>query len=146
MSNGWTTPVSGGPRVFTIGGNLMRPDRTNLYLGYRQLDPLNSKAVIANVSYALSAKYFLVASTIYDFGVHTQINTLGLTRIGTDMQLTLGFSYNSILNTVGVNFAIVPNLVANRFQPGFGGMPGSGSGMGGSGMGMAGMGNPMSSR
>src|SRR5207245_317540 len=67
VSNGWMDPISGGPRVFTVGGNLMRPDRTNLYLGYRQIDPLNSKAIIANITYALNAKYALVGSTIYDF-------------------------------------------------------------------------------
>lgn len=141
VSNGWMDPVSGGPRVFTIGGNLMRPDRTNLYLGYRQIDPLNSKAVIASITYALNAKYALVGSTVYDFGVHTQVNTISLTRIGTDMQVSLGFSYNSILNTVGVNFAIVPNLFAASMRPGMMGQPGAGiGGMGG------GMGSPMSSR
>jgi len=141
VSNGWMDPEGGGPRVFTIGGNLMRPDRTNVYLGYRQIDPVNSKAIIGNISYALSAKYFLVASTIYDFGVHTQVNSLALTRIGTDLQMSLGFSYNSILNTIGVNFAIVPNLFANRMAIGAMGAPSSSGGLG-----MSGMGNPMMSR
>jgi hypothetical protein len=140
VSSGWMDPISGGPRVFTIGGNIMRPDRTNLYLGYRQIDPLNSKAILANITYALNAKYALVGSTIYDFGVHTQVNTISLTRIGTDMQVSLGFSYNSILNTIGVNFAIVPNLFAASFRPGTlgGALPGTPgvSGIGGMGGGM----------
>jgi hypothetical protein len=138
VSNGWMDPIAGGPHVFNVGGNLMRPDRTNLYLGYRQIDPLNSKAIIANITYALNAKYFIVGSTIYDFGVHTQVNSIALTRVGTDMQISLGFSYNSILNTVGVNFVIVPNLFAANLmrqsmmmgQPGTSGVGGMGGGMG----------------
>ena len=55
--------------------------------------------------------------------------------MGTDMSVSLGFSYNSILNVFSVNFAIVPNvLMANMRNaglgmggmggPGMGGMPG----------------------
>ena len=121
VSNGWFETIDGGPRVFNIGAVLNRPDRTNFYLGYRQIDPLLSRAVVANVSYALSAKYAITASTVYDFGVHNEHVSLGLTRMGTDLQMTLGFSWNSVLNSFGVQFEIVPNLLANRgHAPGFG--------------------------
>ncbi len=110
VSSGWMDPIADGPRVFTVGANLSRPDRTNLYLGYRELDPLNSKAVLANLTYALSAKYALTGSTFYDFGVKTQVNMIALSRIGTDLTVSLGISYNSILNTAGVNFMVMPNL------------------------------------
>lgn len=139
VSSGWADPIGGGPRVFNIGANFMRSDRTNLYLGYRELDPLNSKAVLGGITYVLSAKYALTASSIYDFGVHTQVNTLALSRIGTDLTMTLGISYNSILQNFGVNFIILPNLFGrsgnpmaamNTFTPGApgGGGPGPGSG------------------
>jgi hypothetical protein len=134
LSSGWMDPIGGGPRVFNIGANLMRPDRTNFYLGYRQIDPLQSKAVIANVSYAFSAKYAIAASTVYDFGIHNQVNTIALTRIGTDVMVSLGFSYNSLLNTFSVNFAIVPNVMGATYR----GQTFGGPGMGGAG-GMGGM-------
>ena len=144
VSSGWMDPISDGPRVFNIGGNLMRPDRTNFFLGYRQIDPLQSKAIIANVTYAFSAKYAITASTLYDFGINSQVNSIALTRIGTDLMLSLGFSYNSILNTFGVTFAIIPNVVgANMPMRGFG-MPGTGMpGAGMPGVGMAPLGAPV---
>jgi hypothetical protein len=111
---GWLDPESGGPRVFTIGTNINRPDRTSFYLGYRQLDPLNSKAVIGSMTFAFSAKYAVTASTVYDFGVKNETLSLMFTRIGTDIQLSMGFSYNSILSTFGFQFEILPTLLANR--------------------------------
>ena len=106
-------------------------------LTVRQIDPLLSKAVIANVTYAFSAKYALTASTLYDFGIHSQVNSVALTRIGTDLMVSLGFSYNSILNSFGVTFAIVPNVMAVNSRAG-------GFGMSGAGMtGMSPMGAPM---
>ena len=64
VSNGWAEPIDDGPRVFTVGIVLNRPDATNFYLGYRQIDPLESRAVIASVTYAFSPKYAVTASTV----------------------------------------------------------------------------------
>jgi hypothetical protein len=133
VSTGWGDPIAHGPRVFNFGANMARPDKTNVYLGYREIDPVHSKAVVANISYALSAKYALTASSIYDFGVHTQVTSLYLTRIGTDLQMSLGFNYNSMLNTFGFTFAIVPNLLAGYLQGPLGMSPGTGGGAGGFG-------------
>ena len=50
-----------------------------------------------------------------------------------DMMVSLGFSYNSILNTFSVNFAIVPNVFAANYHgqgfggPGMAGAPGVGA-------------------
>jgi hypothetical protein len=112
VSNGWFDPFDEGARVFNIGAYFNRPDRTNFYLGYRQIDPLNSRAVTAAVGYIFSPKYAVSASAFYDFGTNTQVTSLNLTRIGADLQLTVGISYNSILNTVGFNFMVLPNLIA----------------------------------
>ena len=114
---GWI-PISGGPHFFTFGAAYNRPDKTNFTLSYRQIDPLDSKAVIASVTYPLSAKYAVTGSTMYDFGVNTQINTIMLTRIGTDLRFSVGFSYNSILNNFSVVVEIVPNLFPNAGRGG----------------------------
>jgi hypothetical protein len=111
VSSGWVDPYNDGPRVFTFGAYLNRPDRTNFFLGYREIDPLHSEAVTAAVTYIFSPKYAITASATWDFGVDTQINSLTLTRMGTDLQVSLGFSYNSILNNFGVSFEITPNIV-----------------------------------
>ena len=110
FSNGWFEPETGGPRVFNIGATISRPDRSSFTLAYRQIDPLNSKAVIGSVTYPLSVKYSITGSVMYDFGVNTQVNTIMLTRTGTDMRLSFGFSYNSILNNFGVMMEFVPNM------------------------------------
>ena len=133
FSNGWMDPVSGGPRFFALGASITRPDRTNLTLSYRQIDPLESKAVIASLTYPLSAKYAVTASTLYDFGVHNQIITLMVTRLGTDLRFSMGVSYNSILNNFSLAIEIVPSLMPSNSRL-------TGTGLGGMGMpgGMAG--------
>ncbi len=127
FSNGWFEPESGGPRVFNIGATISRPDKSSFTLSYRQIDPLDSKAVIGAVTYPLSAKYAITGSVMYDFGVNTQVNTIMLTRIGTDLRFSFGFSYNSILNNFGVMMEIVPNMFpsSGRGVPGMIGMPNS---------------------
>jgi hypothetical protein len=119
VSDGWFETIDGGPRVFNAGAIFNRPDHTSLYLGYRQIDPLESKAVIAAVTYALSAKYAVTASTTWDFGTENENYTVMLTRIGTDLRMSMGLSYNSLLNNFGVQFEIVPNLIRGGRSGGF---------------------------
>ena len=119
-SNGWFETIEGGPRVWNAGVVLNRPDATNFYLGYRQIDPLNSKAVVASLTYAFSAKYAATASTVWDFGVENQSYSFMLTRIGTDVRVSFGVSYNSIVNNFGVQFEIVPNLIRGGRHNAFG--------------------------
>jgi hypothetical protein len=118
-SSGTFEPFPGGARVWNFGAFYDRIDRTNLYLGYRQIDPLDSRLVIGSVSYVLSPKYALTASAAYDFGTNqSQSNTLILTRIGSDLQVSLGVTYNSITNNFGFLFEIVPNAVAQTRRAG----------------------------
>jgi hypothetical protein len=129
-STGWIDPISQGPRVFTLGAFFNRPDRTNFYLGYRQIDPVESRAVTGAVTYVFSPKYATTFSTTYDFGTnqnHSLSNSLVLTRMGSDLQVSLGFTYNALQNNFGVVFEIFPNLVTqtNRRL----GIPAFGSGL-----------------
>ena len=120
VSSGWIEPIDNGPRVFTIGAYLNRPDRTNFFLGYRQIDPVQSKAVTAAVGYVFSPKYSITASSTYDFGTNQSLsNSLMLTRKGTDLQVSIGATYNDLQNSFGFLFQIEPNVLpqANR-QPG----------------------------
>lgn len=122
VSDGWYDPFDTGGRVTTIGAFFNRPDRTNLYVGYRQIDYLQSRAVTASVSYVFSPKYAITGSTAYDFGTQEAMsNYLALTRMGTDVQVTLGITYNSLQKSFGVVFQIVPNLVPQAGR--LGGVP-----------------------
>jgi hypothetical protein len=126
VSTGWFDTETNGPRVFTLGAFLNRPDRTSLYLGYRNIFPVNSEAFIAAWSYVFSPKYALTLSSFYDIGTNIQVNSLVLTRMGRDLQANLGFSYNSTLNTFGFQFELIPNAVAATQR--VAGMPAFGSG------------------
>jgi hypothetical protein len=111
-SSGWVDPADGGPRVFTLGGYLNRPDRTNFFLGYRQIDPVNSKAVTGAVTYVFSPKYAMTASTVYDFGTNQALaNSLVLTRMGSDLQISVILTYNALQNSFGFNLEFLPNLL-----------------------------------
>jgi hypothetical protein len=121
VTTGWFDPFDVGTRYWTVGAYLDRPDRTHLYLGYRQFDPVRSKAVIGAVTYVFSPKYAITASAVYDFGTQQALsNSLVLTRIGTDLTVSLGFNYNVLINNFGFTFEIVPNLLAMKSGRGFG--------------------------
>jgi hypothetical protein len=115
-SSGWTDPFPGGVRVWTVGGYFNRPDRTNYYLGFRYIDPLMVRAVTASFTYIFSSKYAATASSTYDFGTGEAFaNSLMFTRMGSDLQVSLGVSYNALQNNFNLLFNIVPNLLpANR--------------------------------
>jgi hypothetical protein len=109
-STGWFEPFIDGPRVIDVGGVIGRPDTTSLTLGYRQIDPLNSKAVVASVIYPFSAKYAMTASTVWDFGNHISSYSIFMSRMGSDVMVNFGFSFSSTLNTFSFVFEMVPSI------------------------------------
>jgi hypothetical protein len=129
VSNGWFEPYTDGARVFNFGGFYDRIDRTSLYVGYRQIDPVGSRLALASIGAVLSPKYAISLGTAYDFGTAQQSNSLVLTRIGSDLQVSLGFTYNSTTNNFGFLFEIVPNAVAQTRKAGALQAVGPGSGL-----------------
>jgi hypothetical protein len=111
-STAWVDPITNGPKVWTVGAFFNRPDRTNFYLGFRELDPLGSRLVTASVTYVFSPKYAGTLSTSYDFGLALAMsNSIMFTRIGSDLTATIGLTYNAMQNSIGAIVSIVPNLV-----------------------------------
>lgn len=111
-STGWYDPQDDGVRVFTIGSFFNRPDRTTFHIGYRQVDPLQSRVVMGSVTYVFSPKYAMTLATSYDFGTQeAQTNTVIFTRTGTDLQVSLGFTYNSLQSNFGAIVEVVPSLI-----------------------------------
>jgi len=124
FSSGLFEPFENGARAFNMGVSINRPDRTNFTFSYRQIDPVDSKAVIASATYAFSAKYAATATTLYDFGNKNVLLAATVSRIGTDLQLNVGINYSTLVNTFGFQVEIIPNVVpANqRGAPGTGGL------------------------
>lgn len=117
VSTGWVDPFTDGARYFTIGMNLGRPDRTMFSVGFRYVDPIDSRLISAAANYVFSQKYSMTAATSYDFGPNKGLwNSLTFTRSGTDLQLSVGVSYNPILNNFGFSVNLIPLLVASRPQ------------------------------
>ncbi len=117
-ASGWFDPFEFGTRYYSFGAFLGRPDATNFYVGYSQIDPIGSKMVTASVAYRLSQRYGVTASTFYDFGVR-KVNDyyFGLNRFGSDTTVSLGLTYNALINNFGFQFSVVPNLIS-YFAPG----------------------------
>ena len=113
-STGWIDPFDNGAKVFTLGAYLNRPDRTNFYLGYRQIEPVESRMLSGAVTYIFSPKYAVTAASAYDFSTFQSLsNSLVLTRVGTDLQVSLGLTYNAMQNNFGFTFEILPTIVSN---------------------------------
>jgi hypothetical protein len=118
FSNGWFDPFEFGARYWEIGTAFSRDDRTAFNLAYRQTEPLGSRVVSASVTYVFSPKYAISAVTAYDFGFKASFtNTLYFTRVGPDAQVTVGFTYNSLLSDFGIVLNVVPNLLASQSSP-----------------------------
>lgn len=135
-ANGWLDPFEYGARYWEVGTNFYRDDRTAFTLSYKEVQPLASRLVIASATYVFSPKYAVTGVTAYDFGYNASLsNSLLFTRVGTDLQITVGFTYNSLVRNFGFTINIIPNLFANQAAPG--GQPtyGSAGGPGGYGSG-----------
>jgi hypothetical protein len=115
FSSGLFEPYDNGARAFNFGVSFNRPDRTNFTFSYRQIDPVNSKAIIAAATYAFSAKYAATTTVLYDFGNNNTIFSATVSRIGTDLQLNVGLNYSTLVNTFGFQIEVIPNVIpANR--------------------------------
>ncbi|HKB06184.1 MAG TPA: hypothetical protein VKD90_28570, partial [Gemmataceae bacterium] len=117
-SSGWCDPFEFGARYWELGTTFQRDDRTRFNVAYRQTDPLASKVVSASATYVFSPKYAMALVTAYDFGYQSSFsNSLYFTRVGPDAQVTVGFTYNSLINNFGVTLNVVPNLMASQTSP-----------------------------
>jgi hypothetical protein len=115
VSDGWYDPFENGAHWTTIGAYLNRPDRTTFYMGYRQTDPINSRLLVASATYVISPKYAVTGNASYDFGLASGIgNGITFTRMGSDAIMSIGLSYNAILNTFNFSFTILPNVAAAK--------------------------------
>jgi hypothetical protein len=118
-SSAWVDPITNGPQVFTFGAFFNRPDRTNFYIGYRSLEPIGSKLLTASATYVFSPKYAGTISASYDLGLSlSESNTLMFTRIGSDLTVSLGVTYNAMQNAIGAVVQVAS--CADRGIPGRG--------------------------
>lgn len=111
VSTGWVDPFADGARAFSAGVFLDRPEHMSLYLGFRKIDPIGSEAIIASTTYVFSPKYAMTLTSSYDFGEHQSLgNSIVVTRIGSDLQISLGFHYDPFRDSVGFSLELLPAI------------------------------------
>ena len=114
-SSGWMDPFAFGTRYWNLNMYHNRPDGANLSLSYRHFEPVGSRQLSGAVNYMFSPKYAVTFFSAYDFGLSQNQSTgLILSRVGTDLTWSVGFSYNAIINNFGFNFMVVPNFFNPR--------------------------------
>jgi hypothetical protein len=121
-SNAWIDPIDHGARVYNFGAFFNRNDRTNFYIGYSEIDLLDSKAVSGSSTYIFSPKYAMTTTVSYDFGIKAEVFSLIFTRMGSDLQASVGISYNSFVNSFNFSFQLMPNAVAAQARAGMTGL------------------------
>ncbi len=130
-STGWVDPFEDGARYFNLGVFLDRPERVQFYFGFVGIEPVGTAAVVLSSRYAFNDKWFGAFTTTYDFGDNQNLgNALVLTRVGSDIQVSFGFTYQPLQKNFGVIFEIIPSLAGS----GLGKRSGLGLGTAGGGL------------
>jgi hypothetical protein len=113
LSDGFADFFGDGLRTFTVGSVIRRPERGNLYLGYRSIEgPISSNILSGSVAYRMSEKWILTAGAAIDLSETGNIGqSFALTRIGESMLARVGFHVDESRGNVGVNLAIEPRFL-----------------------------------
>jgi hypothetical protein len=96
-----------------VGGQINRPPRGSLYVGFQSFDgPFHSEIISTSFSYQLSPKWISSYSTAIDFRDPTNVSqALNLTRIGESLLIRVGLVVNESKDVFGVNFMIEPRFL-----------------------------------
>ncbi len=104
-----------GQQLVRIGMELDRPERGQLYLGFRSLQgPFDSQVALLSYKYRLSHKWYSTFSTAYDFAENRNTGQrFTISRIGESFVVNFGFNIDENKDNFGLAFSITP-----RFFPG----------------------------
>jgi hypothetical protein len=113
LSDGYMDLFADGLRSVSLGGVISRPERGQMYLGYRSLEgPITSNIVNARVSYRLSEKWIANIGASYDFGPAGNIGqSVSIVRVGESALFRLGFVVDTGRENVGLQLAIEPRFL-----------------------------------
>lgn len=113
LSDGFTDFFPNGLRTLSIGGMISRPERGNLYVGYRSIEgPISSSLLNASLAYWMTEKWIVSAAASVDFGETGNIGqNIALTRVGESMLVRIGFRVDESRGDFGVNVAVEPRFL-----------------------------------
>ena len=120
LSDGIYDLFSEGQRLTTFGAHINRPDRGSLYIGLRSLQgPINSRVVLASLSYRMSEKWIATMGSAVDLGDAGNLGqSMTITRLGESFLVRVGFNADVGKDSVGVKFSVEPRfLMSGRGRP-----------------------------
>lgn len=123
LSDGLFDFFDDGQKLIDIGGNLTRPPRGSLYMGFRILQgPIENKVLLLAYTYQMSPKWVSTFSTSFDLGNQGNLGqNFTITRVGESMLIRFGFNVNPSTDDVGVMFALEPRFLSKGLIGGAGG-------------------------
>lgn len=114
LSDGYADFFEDGLRTASIGGTITRPQRGQVYLGYRVIDgPINSNIISAALNYRMSHKWIVNGGASIDLNQSGNIvQNVDFIRVSESFLIRLGFNADLGRENVGVNFSIEPRFLA----------------------------------
>jgi lipopolysaccharide export system protein LptA len=114
-----------GQELVRIGATVNRPDRGQIYVGFRSLQgPIDSQVALLSFSYRMSHKWYSTFSTGYDFGEDRNTGqNVGISRIGESFLINFRFNVDDSRDNVGVAFTVTPRFFPLSRAGYFGGGP-----------------------
>ncbi|NNJ27344.1 hypothetical protein [Alienimonas chondri] len=109
----------GAPQEWNVGFLTQRTRRGSLYAGVRHVEGSNidSTALVGSYSYRMGPKWATTASAFVDADdSRNAAETLTLTRIGTEFNVSLGLRYNNARGDTGIIFQIEPRLASSALS------------------------------
>lgn len=113
LSDGYFDTFDEGLKAYSLGAQISRVGRGELYVGAMQLQgPIDSTILTATVNYRLNEKWIVTGGTTFDFGEVGNVGqTLAFTRIGESFLIRMGINVDSGRDNVGFQFNIEPRFL-----------------------------------
>lgn len=113
LSDGYFDTFTDGLKAYSLGAQISRIGRGELYVGAMQLSgPIDSTILTATVNYRLNEKWIVTGGTTFDFGEVGNVGqTLAFTRIGESFLIRMGINVDSGRDNVGFQFNIEPRFL-----------------------------------
>jgi|GEM_PF-3456524 len=129
LSSGYFDFFEQGLNLQSIGFQLSREERGNIYCGFTRVEgPTENYFVNANYSYLMSKKWQSQASVSIDLEDNENVGVrLGFTRIGESLLTGLSMNYNAATEDYGIGLVIAPRI---NFGSRASGQTSSGMGLG----------------
>jgi hypothetical protein len=116
LSDGYFDTFTDGLKSYSLGAQISRVGRGELYLGAMKLSgPIDSTILTATLNYRMNEKWIVSGGTTFDLGEVGNVGqTIGLTRVGESFLVRIGMNVDAGRDNVGFTFNIEPRFLPAR--------------------------------